>query len=173
MIIREVLNYYNPILKDKYDDFNKRENDVNSLEVIALRYKGLEQFLVDLTLEPIDAMQARTEPEDKDEDKLVLSTIHSAKGLEWHTVFIISLIDGYLPSTYALFTTEEIEEERRLLYVAATRAKHNLYLIKPEIKKVGGSYFDPTYQKLTEVSRFLSEGDILDDYVEKWALSEK
>ncbi len=171
--IRAVLDYYNPILKDKYDDFNKRENDVNSLEIIAQRYKGLQQFLVDLTLEPIDARQARTEPEDKDEDKLILSTIHSAKGLEWHTVFIISLIDGYLPSTYALFTAEEIEEERRLLYVAATRAKQNLYLIKPEIKKVGGNYFERTYQKLTEVSRFLSEGRILDDYVEKWALAEK
>ncbi len=171
--IRAVLDYYNPILKDKYDDFNKRENDVNSLEIIAQRYKSLQQFLVDLTLEPIEARQARTEPEDKDEDDLVLSTIHSAKGLEWHTVFIISLIDGYLPSTYALFTTEEIEEERRLLYVAATRAKHNLYLIKPDIKKVGGSYFDRTYQKLTEVSRFLSTGSLLDDYVEKWALAEK
>ena len=81
---------------------------------------------MDLTLEPLDERQTRTEPEDKDEDKLILSTIHSAKGLEWHTVFIISLIDGYIPSTYALFTAEEIEEERRLLYVAATRARHTL-----------------------------------------------
>ena len=171
--VKAVLGIYDPIMKEKYDDFNKRVNDVNSLEVIAQRYNELEDFLVDLTLEPLDERQARTEPEDKDEDKLVLSTIHSAKGLEWHTVFIISLIDGYVPSTYALFTAEEIEEERRLLYVAATRAKQNLYLVKPDIKSVGGNYYDRTYQKLTEVSRFLSDGKILDDFVEKWSLADE
>jgi len=171
--VKAVLGIYDPIMKEKYDDFNKRINDVNSLEIIAQRYKKLEDFLVDLTLEPLDERQARTEPEDKDEDKLILSTIHSAKGLEWHTVFMISLIDGYIPSTYALFTAEEIEEERRLLYVAATRAKQNLYLVKPDIKSVGGNYYERTYQKLTEVSRFLSDGKILDDFVEKWALSDE
>lgn len=171
--VKAVLGIYDPIMKEKYDDFNKRINDVNSLEIIAQRYKELEDFLVDLTLEPLDERQTRTEPEDKDEDKLILSTIHSAKGLEWHTVFIISLIDGYIPSTYALFTAEEIEEERRLLYVAATRAKQNLYLVKPDIKSVGGNYHERTYQKLTEVSRFLSDGKILDDFVEKWALSDE
>ncbi len=171
--VKAVLAIYDPIMKEKYDDFNKRVNDVNSLEIIAQRYKELEDFLVDLTLEPLDERQTRTEPEDKDEDKLILSTIHSAKGLEWHTVFIISLIDGYIPSTYALFTAEEIEEERRLLYVAATRAKQNLYLVKPDIKSVGGNYYERTYQKLTEVSRFLSDGKILDDFVEKWALADE
>ena len=171
--VKAVLGIYDPIMKEKYDDFNKRVNDVNSLEIIAQRYKELEDFLVDLTLEPLDERQTRTEPEDKDEDKLILSTIHSAKGLEWHTVFIISLIDGYIPSTYALFTAEEIEEERRLLYVAATRAKQNLYLVKPDIKSVGGNYYERTYQKLTEVSRFLSDGKILDDFVEKWALADE
>ncbi|MES0342324.1 MAG: ATP-dependent helicase, partial [Candidatus Humimicrobiaceae bacterium] len=171
--VKAVLDIYDPIMKEKYDDFNKRVNDVNSLEIIAQRYKELEDFLVDLTLEPLDERQTRTEPEDKDEDKLILSTIHSAKGLEWHTVFIISLIDGYIPSTYALFTAEEIEEERRLLYVAATRAKQNLYLVKPDIKSVGGNYYERTYQKLTEVSRFLSDGKILDDFVEKWSLADE
>jgi DNA helicase-2/ATP-dependent DNA helicase PcrA len=171
--VKAVLGIYDPIMKEKYDDFNKRVNDVNSLEIIAQRYKELEDFLVDLTLEPLDERQTRTEPEDKDEDKLILSTIHSAKGLEWHTVFIISLIDGYIPSTYALFTAEEIEEERRLLYVAATRAKQNLYLVKPDIKSVGGNYYERTYQKLTEVSRFLSDGKILDDFVEKWSLADE
>lgn len=171
--VKAVLGIYDPIMKEKYDDFNKRVNDVNSLEIIAQRYKELEDFLVDLTLEPLDERQTRTEPEDKDEDKLILSTIHSAKGLEWHTVFIISLIDGYIPSTYALFTAEDIEEERRLLYVAATRAKQNLYLVKPDIKSVGGNYYERTYQKLTEVSRFLSDGKILDDFVEKWALADE
>jgi DNA helicase-2/ATP-dependent DNA helicase PcrA len=171
--VKAVLGIYDPIMKEKYDDFNKRVNDVNSLEIIAQRYKKLEDFLVDLTLEPLDERQTRTEPEDKDEDKLILSTIHSAKGLEWHTVFIISLIDGYIPSTYALFTAEEIEEERRLLYVAATRAKQNLYLVKPDIKSVGGNYYERAYQKLTEVSRFLSDGKILDDFVEKWSLADE
>ena len=66
-----------------------------------------------------------------------------------------------------------LEEELRLLYVAATRAKQNLYLVKPDIKSVGGNYYERTYQKLTEVSRFLSDGKILDDFVEKWALSDE
>lgn len=171
--IKAVLGLYDPIMKEKYDDFNKRIKDVNSLEIIAQRYRELEDFLVDLTLEPLDERQTRAEPEDKDEDKLILSTIHSAKGLEWHTVFIISLIDGYIPSTYSLFTAGEIEEERRLLYVAATRARQNLYLVKPDIKSVGGNYYERTYKKLTEVSRFLSVGKILDDFVEKWALAEE
>jgi DNA helicase-2/ATP-dependent DNA helicase PcrA len=101
---------------------------------------------------------------------LILSTIHSAKGLEWHTVFIIFLTDGYLPSAYSLDSEENVEEERRLLYVAATRAKENLYLLKPEIEYTGRNYFEQSYLGFSEVSRFLNEGDILEKYVEQWNL---
>ena len=167
-----VIDYYKPLLKEKYDDYNKRLDDLVSLEIISQRYKNLEDFLVDLTLEPIDERQFKVTPEDSEDEKLILSTIHSAKGLEWHTVFVISLIDGYLPSSYSIHSTEEIEEERRLLYVASTRAKQNLYLIKPGAGRFSGNYFDPSFQRFSEVSRFLKEGDILDNYVEKWVLKD-
>jgi DNA helicase-2/ATP-dependent DNA helicase PcrA len=170
--LRMVIDYYKPLLKEKYDDYNKRLDDLVSLEIISQRYKNLEDFLVDLTLEPIDERQFKVTPEDSEDEKLILSTIHSAKGLEWHTVFVISLIDGYLPSSYSIHSTEEIEEERRLLYVASTRAKQNLYLIKPGAGRFSGNYFDPSFQRFSEVSRFLKEGDILENYVEKWVLKD-
>lgn len=170
--LRCVIDYYKPLLKEKYDDHHKRLDDLESLELIAARYNNLEDFLTDLTLEPIDERQFKVIPEDDEDEKLVLSTIHSAKGLEWHTVFIIALIDGYLPSSHAIRSQEEIEEERRLLYVASTRAKQNLYLIKPGGGRFSGNFFDPSFQRFSEVSRFLKEGDILDNYVEKWVLKD-
>lgn len=168
--IRILLEYYRPLLENKYDDFNKRLNDLDSLVRIAERYNNLEQFLVDITLEPLETTQVDTVVTDKEEEKLILSTIHSAKGLEWHTVFIIFVVDGYLPSSYSLDSEEEIEEERRLLYVATTRAKENLYLIKPEIEYTGRNYFEQSYSGFSKASRFLNEGDILEKYVEKWTL---
>ena len=170
--LRLVIDYYKPILKEKYDDYHRRLDDLASLEVISSRYESLQDFLTDLTLEPIDERQFKVTPEDDEDEKLILSTIHSAKGLEWHTVFIIGLIDGYLPSSHAIRSQEEIEEERRLLYVASTRAKQNLYLIKPGGGRFSGNYFDPSFQRFSEVSRFLKEGDILDNYVEKWVLKD-
>jgi DNA helicase-2/ATP-dependent DNA helicase PcrA len=167
-----VIDYYIPLLKQKYDDYNKRIEDLASLETIASRYEKLDDFLSDLTLEPIDERQFKVTPEDGEDEKIILSTIHSAKGLEWHTVFIISLIDGYLPSSYALRSEEELEEERRLLYVASTRAKQNLYLLKPQAGRFSGNYFDPAFIRISEVSRFLKEGDILENYIEKWILKE-
>ncbi|RJP54657.1 MAG: ATP-dependent helicase [Deltaproteobacteria bacterium] len=166
--IRILLEYYKPLLENKYDDFNKRLNDLYSLVKICERYNNLEQFLVDVTLEPLEMSQ--TDAGITDKENLTLSTIHSAKGLEWHTVFIIFLVDGYLPSSYSLDDEESIEEERRLFYVATTRAKENLYLIKPEIEYSPRNYFSQSYSGFSRVSRFLSEGDILKKYVERWAL---
>ncbi len=166
------IDYYKPLLKEKYDDYNKRIEDLASLEIIAGRYERLDTFLSDLTIEPIDERQFKVTPEDGEEEKVILSTIHSAKGLEWHTVFILSLIDGYLPSSYALRSGEELEEERRLLYVASTRAKQNLYLLKPQAGRFSGNYFDPAFIRITETSRFLKAGDILKNYVDKWVLKE-
>ena len=108
----------------------------------------------------------------QDEDRLTLSTIHSAKGLEWHTVFVIYMVDGYLPSTMSMGSPEELEEERRLLYVALTRAKENLYLIKPNNSRRGGNYFEASYSSFSELTRFLREKDIIDLYTEKWVLTE-
>ena len=170
-LINIAYDYYKPIFENKYDDFNKRFKDIESLLLISQRYKKLSSFLSDMTIEPIEKSQTHAEPEDKDDEILVLSTIHSAKGLEWHTVFVIYLVDGFLPSTMSLSSVEEIEEERRLLYVAATRAKQNLYLIKPNYSKKGGNYFQSSYCYLSEVTRFLKENNILEKYTEKWVLS--
>lgn len=169
-LINIAYDYYKPFFENKYDDFNRRLKDVESLSLISQRYKKLNAFLSDMAIEPIKESQFRTDPEDSDDEELVLSTIHSAKGLEWHTVFIIYLVDGFLPSTMSLSSTEEIEEERRLLYVAATRAKQNLYLIKPNNSKKGGNYFQSSYGSLSETSRFLQENDLLEKYAEKWIL---
>jgi DNA helicase-2/ATP-dependent DNA helicase PcrA len=170
--VKSLLEFYAPLLKSNYDDFRKRQDDLDSLIRIAERYESLETFLTDVTLDPPDSSQFRTDPEDKDEEKLTLSTIHSAKGLEWHTVFIISLIDGYLPASQSLHTNEEIEEERRLFYVAATRAKANLYLIVPEFGKTRGlSYFNSSFA-FSNPSRFLGEIGAINSLTESWNLSE-
>jgi len=170
--LRKAVDFYTPLLKEKYDDYHKRREDLESLETIAARYRNLDDFLADLTLEPIEESQFKVTPEDEEDEKVVLSTIHSSKGLEWHTVFVIYLIDGYLPSSYAIHSEEEIEEERRLLYVASTRAKQNLYLLKPQAAKVSGNFFDPSSSRFTEISRFLKEDGIIDKYAEKWVLKE-
>ncbi|MEI7615971.1 MAG: ATP-dependent helicase, partial [Actinomycetota bacterium] len=169
-LLNTAFEYYRPIFENKYDDYNRRFKDIESLMLISQRYKNLSVFLSDMTIEPFRESQSRTDPEDSDDEELVLSTIHSAKGLEWHTVFIIYLVDGFLPGAMSLSSVEDIEEERRLLYVAATRAKENLYLIKPNNSKKGGNYFQSSYGSFSEISRFLKENDILEKYTEKWLL---
>lgn len=164
-LIRIFLEYYAPLLKEKYDDFNKRLNDLDSLERIAARYDNLEEFLTDMALEPPERNIIEAGIKDKDDSRLTLSTIHSAKGLEWHTVFLIYVAEGHLPSYLSLEDNDSIEEERRLLYVATTRAKENLFLIKPQIDRSPRSYFDSGGSAFTQVSRFLDEGNILDKLV--------
>ena len=127
-----LMQYYVPILKRKYaDDYPKRLKDMEHFQGMTERYRNLERLLSDMALEPptdsVDGVLAV----DPDEGPLVLSTIHSAKGLEWHSVFIIWALEGRFPSYYNINTEEELEEERRLLYVAATRAKENLFISYP------------------------------------------
>ena len=165
-IIHAFLKYYQPLLKEKYDDFNKRLNDLDSLERIAVRYKSLEQFLSDMALEPPERAIIESGIKDKDDSVLTLSTIHSAKGLEWRTVFVIYVAEGHLPSYLSLENAEAVEEERRLFYVALTRARENLFLLKPHIDRSPRSYFDGAGSVFTTVSRFLEEGDILNRLVE-------
>ncbi len=163
-MIQVFLKYYQPLLKEKYDDFPKRLNDLSSLERIASRYDSLEQFLTDMALEPPEK-NINTEAKDRNDSALTLSTIHSAKGLEWHSVFVIYVAEGYLPSYLSLEDKDAIEEERRLFYVAITRAKENLFLLKPRINSSPRSYLDSTGSVFTTVSRFLEEGNILDRFV--------
>lgn len=165
-LIRMFLKYYEPLLKNKYDDFNKRLNDLDSLERIASRYDSLEKFLTDMALEPPEKNIIEAGNEDKDDSMLILSTIHSAKGLEWECVFLIYCAEGHLPSYLSLENKEQIEEERRLFYVALTRAKESLFLLKPHIDRSPRSYFGTGGSVLTQVSRFLLEGNIIDRFVE-------
>jgi len=151
--LQRLLNYYYPILKEQYDDYPKRIRDLEHLMVMAERYANLEEFLADLTLEPPETSVTEVDAPDRDE-RLVLSTIHSAKGLEWHCVFVLWLVDGRFPSTYAFQDEDGLEEERRLLYVAVTRAKRLLYLTFPVqvYDKITGTI-------LSKPSRFLDDVD--------------
>ena len=165
-MIEAFLKYYQPLLKLKYDDFHKRFNDLDSLLLIASRYKSLEGFLTDMALDPPERSIVAAGLRDKDDSHLTLSTIHSAKGLEWHTVFLIYVAEGHLPSYLSLEDEDAIEEERRLFYVAATRAKENLYFLKPHIDRSPRSFMDDGGSVFTQVSRFLDQGDLLNKFVE-------
>jgi DNA helicase-2/ATP-dependent DNA helicase PcrA len=124
-----VISYYEPILKEKFDDFPRRQKDLEQLSNMAGRYKKLRGFLDDLILEP-PTSNADINPERRG-DCLTLSTVHSAKGLEWPVVFVIWVVEGYFPSAKARSNEATIEEERRLMYVAATRAKDQLIMCYP------------------------------------------
>ncbi|MDF2458150.1 MAG: ATP-dependent helicase, partial [Nitrospira sp.] len=128
--VNHIYEYYLPILKEQYDDYPKRIRDLDHLHTIAEGYPEVDTFLSDLALEPPDSAVDVDAP-DRDEERMVLSTIHSAKGLEWQCVFVIWVVDGKFPSLYSFVTDEELEEERRLFYVAVTRAKRHLYLTYP------------------------------------------
>jgi DNA helicase-2/ATP-dependent DNA helicase PcrA len=129
--VNHIYEYYLPILKEHYDDYPKRTRDLDHLQTIAEGYREVETFLSDLALEPPDGSAAGVEPSDRDDERLVLSTIHSAKGLEWQCVFVIWIVDGRFPSVYSFSEDEGLEEERRLFYVSVTRAKRHLYLTYP------------------------------------------
>jgi len=126
-----LLHYYAPILEKKYDDHPKRFKDLEHLLTIMERYQNLEHFLSDMALEPPNASVDDMLATDYEDEQLILSTIHSAKGLEWHTVLIIWASEGRFPISFAARSDEEMEEELRVMYVAATRAKENLYFTFP------------------------------------------
>jgi DNA helicase-2/ATP-dependent DNA helicase PcrA len=127
-----VIEYYLPILKARYDDHPKRIKDLEQLYAIMERYSNLEHFLTDMALEPPNTSLGDTfSTETAADDRLVLSTVHSAKGLEWHTVFVIWALDGRFPSSHSFYRHEDLEEELRLMYVAATRARENLFFTYP------------------------------------------
>ena len=126
-----VRTWYMPHFERLYDNVRSRAADLDQLEQIAGTYATRSSFLTELTLDPPQATSAEAGPPQLDEDYLVLSTIHSAKGQEWDAVFVLNLTDGCIPSDMAVGTREQIEEERRLLYVAMTRARQHLHLVHP------------------------------------------
>jgi DNA helicase-2/ATP-dependent DNA helicase PcrA len=157
--VNQIYEYYLPILKEQYDDYPKRTRDLDHLHTIAENYAGVDEFLADLALEPPDGSAVDVEAPDRDDERLVLSTIHSAKGLEWQCVFVIWVVDGRFPSAYSFLTDDELEEERRLFYVAVTRAKRHLFLTYPI------NVYDKTSgMLLSKPSRFLDHvsSDLLD-----------
>ena len=162
-VVDNILAYYEPILMEKYDDYPKRLKDLEHFRYLSEQYSNLEDFLSDLALEPPDSSVAEVEDGAQADEYLTLSTIHSAKGLEWKAVFIIGAVDGRFPSVYSFNSEEELDEELRLMYVATTRAKTYLYITYPI------DMFDhATGMVLSKPSRFLDgiDGDIL----ERWSL---
>ena len=129
--LARILAYYRPLLEAKYDDYPRRLKDLEHIESLCARHRTLSSFLAEVTLEPPEASVVDIVPPGRDGDTLTLSTIHSAKGLEWKVVFLLWVLDGKIPLARAAEDEEEMEEERRLLYVAATRAKDTLVLIYP------------------------------------------
>jgi DNA helicase-2/ATP-dependent DNA helicase PcrA len=127
-----IRRWYEPHLERNHEDAAIRIGDVLQMESIASTYPTRERFLTELTLDPPDATSDESGVPMLDEDYLILSTIHSAKGQEWRNVFVLNGVDGCIPSDLGTGSEEEIDEERRLLYVAMTRAKEDLHIITPQ-----------------------------------------
>jgi len=127
--VERVMDYYVPLLKERFDDYPRRQKELEQLTPMAGRYKKLGSFLDDLVLEP-PTSSADMDPSG-DKETLILSTVHSAKGLEWPVVFVIWVADGRFPPVRAFNNPLALEEERRLMYVAATRAKDELIMCYP------------------------------------------
>ncbi|MFA6265414.1 MAG: ATP-dependent helicase [Pseudolabrys sp.] len=130
--IDAIVRWYAPHLERIHEDATARQADLQQLAQIAATYPSRERFLTELTLDPPDATSDQSGPPLLDEDYLILSTIHSAKGQEWNSVYLLNTVDGCLPSDLSTGSTPEIEEERRLLYVAMTRARDQLHLVVPQ-----------------------------------------
>jgi DNA helicase II / ATP-dependent DNA helicase PcrA len=136
--IADAVAWLSPLIEMRYDDARVRMGDLEALERIAAGFPSRERFLSELALDPPDKTSDEAGPPLRDEDYLILSTIHSAKGQEWRSVFVLNCVDGCIPSDLATGSSEEIEEERRLLYVAMTRAKDELALVVPQRLYVHG-----------------------------------
>ena len=127
-----VTQWYEPHLERIHDDAFVRGADLAQLAQIASTYRSRERFLTELTLDPPGATSDEAGVPGLDDDYLIHSTIQSAKGQEWKTVHVLNVVDGCIPSDMSTGTAEEIDEERRLLYVAMTRAKEHLHLMVPQ-----------------------------------------
>jgi DNA helicase-2/ATP-dependent DNA helicase PcrA len=168
--VHAVRSVYTPLLERRYDNCHARLRDLEQLEGLASGAKNRAEFLADLVLDPPSYTQDLAGPPTLDEDYLILSTMHSAKGLEFDVVYVIHAADGNIPSDMATGSLEEIEEERRLLYVACTRARDQLYLTHPL------RYYTQPWAKCdthgySQRSRFLTEG-VLDHLLQVQARPE-
>jgi DNA helicase-2/ATP-dependent DNA helicase PcrA len=144
-----VLRFYKPLLKNKYDDVQRRGRDLEHLQSIAKRYKTDAKLLDDIALDPTEAVQENMPR--RSSGFVTLSTVHSAKGLEWDNVFLIWMTDGWFPSSRFQDEFDDYDEERRLLYVATTRAKKDLHFVYPAVDVYRG----PEADGVPTLSRFL------------------
>ncbi len=144
-----ILDFYAPFLREKFDDWQMRSNDFEMLKEIVWKYDSLDDLVADFMLESPEKDSGGGN------DVMTLSTIHSAKGLEWNAVFLLGATDGILPSKFSFSYAEEMEEEKRLLYVAVTRAKHKLFITMAKTGKSRG------LNEWNRLSRFLDEPEIL------------
>ncbi|MBT8495094.1 MAG: ATP-dependent helicase, partial [Deltaproteobacteria bacterium] len=155
--LRAIRGWYDPVLEDRYDAVAVRQGDLDQLEHIGAGYTSRERFLSELTLDPPAGSGDQAGPPHLDEDFLILSTIHSAKGQEWDAVYLLNLADGCIPSDMATGDVEQIEEERRLLYVAMTRARNQLHLVHPLRFFVRQQHRHGDRHVFTPLSRFVPE----------------
>ena len=166
--VSEVRGFYTPILEKMYDAAEARARDLEQLEQIAANFASRQQMLTDLTLDPPASTQDLAGPPLVEEDYLILSTIHSAKGCEWDAVYLIHAADGNIPSDMATGSVGEIEEERRLFYVALTRAKDFLEVCVP-LKYYAKKWSTGDRHSYSQVTRFLPD-DILRDCFDRVAM---
>ncbi len=160
-----VVEYYRSFCKKRFDDYPKRMRDLETFVDISGRYGTVQSLLEEIALDPIESTVIDSEASENDEAPLTLSTIHSAKGLEWDTAFIIQCLDGIIPSGYSLDSDDQIQEELRLFYVAITRAKNQLFISYPALYQ---SYYGDYFSK---PSRFLD--NIPESILEPWMLVEE
>ena len=158
-----MLKYYEPILRARYDDHQKRKKDLEMFQNITERYRNVDELLTDLALEPPNESVVDIESPGKEDEYLTLSTIHSAKGLEWNSVFVIYALEGRFPTMRAAASDDDMEEERRLMYVACTRAKANLFISYPM-----NIYDRESGMILTKPSRFIQ--GIGENLLEPWVI---
>ncbi|TGK02360.1 ATP-dependent helicase [Leptospira selangorensis] len=146
-LLGNFIDYYSPLLEKRYDDFKRRLEDLNAFLTLSQKYETLHEFLVDMSLEGPNRSLDKISPDEEDE-RLVLSTVHSSKGLEFDTVILLNVSEGSFPSGRG---EKNLEEERRLFYVGITRAKKKLVLTYPQISQQKNS------QYFNRVSRFIEE----------------
>jgi DNA helicase-2/ATP-dependent DNA helicase PcrA len=162
--LERIRAYLEPVLVRKYESPGARMADLEQLTLLAQGYEARGRFLAEITLDPPASSSDLASPPLLDEDYLVLTTIHSAKGLEWDVVHVIHASDGNIPSDMATGDEDEIEEERRLLYVALTRARRSLHVTFPQ-------RFHHTIRRerysTALVSRFLDHDDVRETFERK------
>lgn len=166
--VEVAMQWYQPHLERLYEDTSGvRRADVEQLARLAAGYGSRERFLTELTLDPPEATSDRPGPPSLDEDYLILSTIHSAKGQEWNSVHVINVVDGCMPADVAQ-GAHELEEERRLLYVAMTRARDHLHLVMPQRFHITQQAARGDRHLYANRTRFITESDLAGFELQTW-----